>query len=482
VSGFRIAPDQGTLSYVGDASSLSGKFPTPDLYRPVLAGSTFYWWTGAAWEVMPLSLSSVLATGSTTPRTLAARFAEQVNVLDYGAVGNGTTDDTTAVIAAIAAGTGGVVYFPAGTYKVGVIGNLGFGTKIVGAGYGVTTIKKATTSNVFTVEAAGVEFQNIAFNADVATNTAYGTTGAMIAYTGGAFTAAEGRMLNTYSANIDTVIQFGPDGGSRHQVIGGYWLPYTTTAGSEGKVYRTGIGGADTGARFRSITALTTDGQVDQTGSVDSELLGVSCRRVISTSTTSLLGVYGGIWGSLNQPVTVDGADTRIMGIRVSGNITLAATMSGSCVFVGNTQTSGTFTDNSPAGTCIVLHHPLTAGYTQVNKFTMSQSVNPEEIQSSRVSTNIGDASTTLTLDQSPKCVRFNTAITADRAVNLPAAARDGFRVRVVRQAGCTGAFNVNVKTSGGSTLKALGAASTWCDVEWDGPAAAFILVAAGSL
>jgi hypothetical protein len=41
------------------------------------------------------------------------------NVKDYGAVGDGTTDDTVAVEAAIAAaGVGGVVYFPQGAYQV----------------------------------------------------------------------------------------------------------------------------------------------------------------------------------------------------------------------------------------------------------------------------------------------------------------------------------------------------------------------------
>ena len=37
---------------------------------------------------------TVTATGGTTARTLAARFADVVNVKDWGAVGDGTTDDT----------------------------------------------------------------------------------------------------------------------------------------------------------------------------------------------------------------------------------------------------------------------------------------------------------------------------------------------------------------------------------------------------
>jgi polygalacturonase len=43
-----------------------------------------------------------------------------VNVKDYGAVGDGTTDDTTAMQAAITAvaTTGQGLYVPAGTYKI----------------------------------------------------------------------------------------------------------------------------------------------------------------------------------------------------------------------------------------------------------------------------------------------------------------------------------------------------------------------------
>jgi hypothetical protein len=62
----------------------------------------------------------VTSTGSTTARTLAARFAEVANVLDFGAEGNGVTNDSTAVQAAATSLTsGGTLYFPPGkTYKI----------------------------------------------------------------------------------------------------------------------------------------------------------------------------------------------------------------------------------------------------------------------------------------------------------------------------------------------------------------------------
>jgi hypothetical protein len=64
-------------------------------------------------------IGTVVATGSTVARTLANRFADIVNVKDFGAVGDGTTDDAAAIQAAITASAGKRLYFPAGTYVVG---------------------------------------------------------------------------------------------------------------------------------------------------------------------------------------------------------------------------------------------------------------------------------------------------------------------------------------------------------------------------
>jgi hypothetical protein len=68
--------------------------------------------------------SVVTATGSTTERTLANRFADVVNVMDFGAVGDGVTDDTAAIQAAndyaynnpTASGCYRSLFFPAGKY------------------------------------------------------------------------------------------------------------------------------------------------------------------------------------------------------------------------------------------------------------------------------------------------------------------------------------------------------------------------------
>lgn len=69
-----------------------------------------------------LSAPALIALGVTaTPQTASADVPDMMtaNVKDFGAIGNGTADDTAAIHAARdAAGVGGKVTFPAGTYLV----------------------------------------------------------------------------------------------------------------------------------------------------------------------------------------------------------------------------------------------------------------------------------------------------------------------------------------------------------------------------
>jgi hypothetical protein len=87
----------------------------------------------------------VTSRGSTTARPLKDRFGDERDVKDFGAKGDGITDDTLAIQAALDstddAGTKHAVYLPAGTYLVSSTLTLKTGTRIRGESYVSTRIK-----------------------------------------------------------------------------------------------------------------------------------------------------------------------------------------------------------------------------------------------------------------------------------------------------------------------------------------------------
>lgn len=93
------------------------------------------------------------------------------------------------------------------------------------------------------------------------------------------------------------------------------------------------------------------------------------------------------------------------------------------------------------------------------------------------VSADNGDAGKSLNAQTDQPTQRWNTELTANRTVGLQTqGAVKGSRFRIVREAGATGAFDLNVD----SGLKLLSVAGEWCDVVFDGTA--WRLMAAGSL
>lgn len=81
-------------------------------------------------------------------RWVEDKLSETISVKDFGAKGDGTTDDAAAIRAAIAAAAGGTVYFPVGTYLCAT--QLGTITcSLVGAGRNYTTLIYSGTAAPF---------------------------------------------------------------------------------------------------------------------------------------------------------------------------------------------------------------------------------------------------------------------------------------------------------------------------------------------
>jgi hypothetical protein len=100
-----------------------------------------------------------------------------VNALDYGATGNGTTDDTVALQAAIAAAISlkQPLYIPGGIYKttaeLTILNNYGVGLDVYGAGDGTTVIKAVHTgrSIVSMIGATNCSLNHLTLQGDTTT-------------------------------------------------------------------------------------------------------------------------------------------------------------------------------------------------------------------------------------------------------------------------------------------------------------------------
>ena len=124
--------------------------------------------TGASAAGNPTTLQAVLdraltSFGTTdwkviigaTPTLLATALAGVVGLVfnvkspTYGALGNGTTDDSSAIQAAITAATvaGGTVFFPPGTYRYTVPLNMATNVNLLGVGTGASVLKLDHATN-----------------------------------------------------------------------------------------------------------------------------------------------------------------------------------------------------------------------------------------------------------------------------------------------------------------------------------------------
>ena len=112
------------------------------------------------------------ATGAVT-RTLESKLQESVSVLDFGAVGDGITNDTVAVQTALNSGVG-CIYFPQGTYLLGQLTVPNSVKQIIGSGVGSSFLTCTGTFVNYTPwiyfdSIIGIEVSGLTINQDITT-------------------------------------------------------------------------------------------------------------------------------------------------------------------------------------------------------------------------------------------------------------------------------------------------------------------------
>lgn len=117
-----------------------------------------------------------------------------VNVKDFGAIGDGTTDDTAAFNAAIA--TGEDVYLPSGVYAVTSLNALTAGQAFFGTNENSVLVRTTSaTAHVLTASSSNVLIHGVTFTSNVVR-----TAGAYVRVTGSApnFRMRDVRMINPF--------------------------------------------------------------------------------------------------------------------------------------------------------------------------------------------------------------------------------------------------------------------------------------------
>jgi len=143
------ANDADSIMYEQGYTVTAGSFVIGNTYRIVSVGTTDFTLIGAGSNTPGLHFVATGAGSGTGTaefsQTVEAKLQQTVSVKDYGAVGDGTTDDTAAIQAAVTAlSVGDNLTFPPGTYKLSAEILFNGKSQIDVFGYGAT-IKGGST-------------------------------------------------------------------------------------------------------------------------------------------------------------------------------------------------------------------------------------------------------------------------------------------------------------------------------------------------
>ena len=151
-----IANDASNIAYEQGASTTAGLFIVGDSYLITSLGTTNFQTIGASANQVGIHfIATGVGSGTGTAqfsRTVQSKLQESVSVKDFGAVGDGIVDDTTAIQNAInyamylASPLIGIVRIPSGKYLISDTIHLGYGTSFTGIrfiGDGITFLAES---------------------------------------------------------------------------------------------------------------------------------------------------------------------------------------------------------------------------------------------------------------------------------------------------------------------------------------------------
>jgi hypothetical protein len=255
------------------------------------------------------SLVTYIPAGAgATQRTVQAKLRDVVNVKDFGAVGNGTTDDTAAIQAAINSGYS--LVFPAGTY---LCNNLTQSTSFQRFyANGFVNLSKNANGVLLSSTGSYVQFHGIQFLGT-------GFTGNNVEATGNAFALINCSSFGTPGRAVKCT-------GNRVSIIGTCGSYTTTDTSGTGYEIEIGVSGTATlYHELRGVYSSTATGGIKLIDTGSQWIVGGQFGKLYIASGTSPAGCNGGI----------------VSACRILGNVTVELSNS---VFIGNQFSTQTIT------------------------------------------------------------------------------------------------------------------------------------------
>jgi hypothetical protein len=229
---------------------------------------------------------------TTANRTIAQKFAETISVKDYGATGDGTTDDTAAIQAAINASyqfsgtfpglSKGKIYFPPGVYLISSTLN----ASSIGAMYGESkhecVIKYSGASTTVTCN-SGIQINELAF---LGTGTQTALNFPTLAYLS--------QIINNSFYNFTTAINYANTSNSTsvNTIELNTFVACTTGLAFAGTVTTTYI----VGNQFNTGTTCISAGNMFSTQILNNVFEDIQTAFIIPSSGASSYGLIAGNW------------------------------------------------------------------------------------------------------------------------------------------------------------------------------------------
>ena len=341
------------------------------------------------------------SSGATARSYTAALGERVVSVKDFGATGDGTTNDTTNVQAAITrvqARGGGIVLFPYGTYLISSpLTITAVGVSLQGTGWGSIIKNQSTTGNAISVDVgSAIDSKGAIRNLAITASTT--STGTAIVLTNGNkhrienVTTSLHRFGVTASAVSDTIVEgvevLSTDSNSAAIAFtcgGGMRLANCTAAGTGG----TGVSVAGADCALRSVTVGSGYLTGYSIGGARCLVDGGSC-----AASTSALAVGGGT-----------GTEFRLNGTSFTGTGTVVVTGANSVLSNIHSLAAVTFSGNY----CRMIGGYVNVSGTAVTLSALYGVVSGATLRGTTSAVNVTASNATITGNY---CVATTTGIT----------------------------------------------------------------------